>query len=69
MDATEKLLAEAMQLPENEREELAARLLDSLEPRHGISIDDHEEIDRRAAEARSGEQGIEWSQLKRDLLK
>jgi putative addiction module component (TIGR02574 family) len=48
-----KLLAEAMQLPEDEREELAARLLDSLEPSPGISVDDREEIERRASEARA----------------
>jgi len=35
---------------------------------HGISIDDVEEIERRAQEARSGVPGIPWDELKRDLL-
>jgi hypothetical protein len=46
-----KLLADAMHLPEDEREELAAKLLDSLEPPPGISIDDRDEIEARANEA------------------
>ncbi|HEX2569294.1 MAG TPA: addiction module protein [Polyangia bacterium] len=58
-----------MRLPEDEREELAAQLLDSLEPPPGISIEDKGEIERRADEARSGTPGIPWSEIKRDLLK
>ncbi len=50
-----KLVSDAMALPPEEREELAAMLLDSLEAPVGISIDDVDEIDRRAAAARSGE--------------
>jgi hypothetical protein len=41
----------------------------SLEPPPGISIDDKHEIEKRAAEARSGAPGIAWEELKRDLLK
>lgn len=67
MATAAQVLAEAMQLPDEEREELAARLLDSLEPPPGISIDDRDEIERRAAEARSGAPGIPWSELRRDL--
>ena len=52
METAAKLLKEAMRLPEDEREELAAKLLDSLEPPPGISIDDKDEIEKRAAEAR-----------------
>lgn len=63
------LLEEAKRLPADEREELAAALLDTLEPPIGVSIEDHEELERRAAEARSGAPGISWSQLKQDLLK
>jgi putative addiction module component (TIGR02574 family) len=69
MNAAAKLLAEAMQLPEDEREELAAKLLDSLEPAPGISIDDKDEIERRATEARAGAPGISWDEVKRGLLK
>ena len=69
MNAAAKLLAEAMQLPEDEREELAATLLDSLEPAPGISVEDKDEIERRAAEARAGIPGIRWDEVKRGLLK
>lgn len=69
METAAKLLAEAMQLPEDEREDLAARLLDSLEPPPGISIEDRDEIERRAEEARRGAPGIAWEEVKRDLLK
>jgi putative addiction module component (TIGR02574 family) len=69
MTAAAKLLAEAMMLPAEEREELAATLLDSLEPTPGISIEDTEEIERRAAEARSGVAGIPWDEVKRGLAK
>lgn len=62
-----KLLAEAMQLPEEEREELAAVLLDSIEPPPTISIDDIEELERRAADARQGTPGIPWDEVKRGL--
>lgn len=58
-----------MRLPEDEREELAAKLLDSLEPPPGISIEDKDEIEKRAAEAHSGAPGISWDEIKRDLLK
>jgi putative addiction module component (TIGR02574 family) len=69
METAAKLLEEAMRLPEDEREELAAKLLDSLEPPPGISIDDKDEIEKRAAEARAGAPGITWDEIKRDLLK
>ena len=69
METVAKLLEEAMQLPEDEREELAATLLDSIEPPPGISLDDKDEIEKRAAEARSGVPGIAWDEIKRDLLK
>jgi putative addiction module component (TIGR02574 family) len=69
METAAKLLEEAMRLPEDEREDLAAKILDSLEPPPGISIDDKDEIEKRAAEARSGAPGIAWDEIKRDLLK
>lgn len=69
MQSAAKLLEEAMQLPEDEREELAARLLDSLEPPPGISIEDRDELEQRAIDARRGVPGVGWDELKQDLLK
>jgi putative addiction module component (TIGR02574 family) len=69
MEPSAKLLEEAMRLPEDEREELAAALLDSLEPRAAISIDDRDELERRAADARRGAPGVSWDELKRSLAK
>jgi putative addiction module component (TIGR02574 family) len=69
MNAAATLLAQAKRLPEDEREELAAQLLDSLEPPAGISIDDKEEIEERAIEARRGALGVPWEDVKRDLLR
>lgn len=68
MATAAKVLEEAMQLTEDEREDLAARLLDSLETPPGISIDDREELEQRAADARRGAPGVPWDELKRDLL-
>lgn len=63
------LLAEAMQLPEDEREELAAKLLDSIEPPPGISIEDRDVIEARAAEAREGVvPGIPWEEVKQGVV-
>jgi hypothetical protein len=58
MASAAKLLEQALLLPDNEREDLAPSLLDSLEPSPGISIDDHEELEARAAEARRGVPGF-----------
>lgn len=68
MTAAAKLLADALALPAVEREDLAAQLLDSLEPPPGVSIEDEEEIRRRAQEARDGIPGIPWSEVKRSLV-
>ena len=68
MEAGAKLLAQAMQLLQDEREELAAQLLDSVERPPGISFEDKAEIERRAEEARTGDPGMPWSELKRNLL-
>ena len=43
MTTAAKLLADALELPEAEREDLAAQLLDSVEPPPGISIEDEAE--------------------------
>jgi putative addiction module component (TIGR02574 family) len=69
VNAAAKPLAEAMQLPEHEREDLAAKLLDSLERPTGISVEDRDEIETRAAEARTGVAGIPWDEVKQGLSK
>ena len=69
MSVAAKLLEEAMRLPEDERGELAAKLLDSLEPPQGISLEDEDEIEKRAAEARRGTPGVSWDEIKQRLPK
>jgi len=69
VESAKRLLEQAMLLPADEREELAARLLDSLEPSPGISIGDLEDFEARAAEARRGAPGVSWDALKRTLSK
>lgn len=70
MSNAKRLLDEALALPEDEREELAALLLDSLEAApHGIGIDDRDELERRAAEARGGTPGVPWDEVRRGLAK
>jgi len=61
MPAYDAVLAQALQLPEEERGDLVARLLRSLEPDDGDEVtgDDWEgawsaEIDRRVEEVRNG---------------
>ena len=58
--------------------ELAATIIDELEraraqysspPQRGISIDDKDKIETRAADTRSGAPGIAWHGIKRDILK
>jgi putative addiction module component (TIGR02574 family) len=68
MRSARDLLTAAMALPEDEREQLAAALLDSIEPSpHGLSIDDTAEIERRANEARASAPGVPWDEVKRRL--
>lgn len=69
-----ELLKAAMELPPDERGELAERLLDTLDP-PGSDIDamtDEEfaaELDRRAAEMRADPSaGVPWEEVKRKLL-
>lgn len=70
MSAVAKLLAEALELSPSEREELAAKLLDSVEGMPGISVDDAQEIEARATEARAGAvPGVPWAEVKRSLGK
>jgi len=69
MSTAAKLLADALELSETEREDLASQLLDSVEPPPGISIEDEAELRRRAQQARDGIAGIPWSDVKRSLVK
>jgi putative addiction module component (TIGR02574 family) len=68
---TTELLAEALKLPETEREELADRLLESLDPPTSDidQMTDEEfvaELDRRAVELRQNpELGIPWDEVKK----
>jgi len=58
-----KLLADAVELLDTERAELAAQLLDSVELPPGISLDDETEIRRRAQQAGDGAAGIPWTDV------
>lgn len=69
MTTAAKLLADALELSETEREDLAAQLLDSVEPPPGLSIEDEAELRRRAQQARDGVPGIPWTEVKRSLVK
>lgn len=64
MPTVNEVLDEAMRLPADERAELAARLLDTVEELPGISIDDIETIEGRAADARAGVAGVPWADVK-----
>ncbi|HSG39917.1 MAG TPA: addiction module protein [Thermoanaerobaculia bacterium] len=67
----QRLLRDALQLPEEDRAELALGLLDSLEPAvPKRELDDEEwlaEIERRARAALAGEPGIPWAEA-RDIV-
>ncbi len=70
MSPRDHVLAEALALPLDEREELAGALLDSLEPPHGIlTMGDRDEIRARAEEARTGEPGAPWAEVRAGLTK
>jgi putative addiction module component (TIGR02574 family) len=69
--ATEKLLKSALELERDERAELAAELLASLDgaPDEDVEAAWAAEIERRAARARSGEDpGRPWPEV-RDRIK
>ena len=68
--ATE-LLAEALRLPPSERGELAARLIESLDPTadNGIEAAWSAEIEQRLAELQTGQvQPVPWSEARRQIL-
>ena len=56
MNDSDKLLSQVLELPESDRAELAARLLESLDPGNDPVIDDSwaEEIERRCAASDAG---------------
>jgi putative addiction module component (TIGR02574 family) len=56
MNDTDKLLSQVLELPQSERAELAARLLESLDSASDPAIDDDwsEEIERRCAASDAG---------------
>jgi len=68
--AVEQLYEQASQLPEEDRAELAGRLLDSIEdpPDEGVEEAWAAEIERRMAEYRTGRvKTIAWSELRAHL--
>lgn len=72
--AVADLLAAAMKLSEEDRQELADRLLDSLDPDptgiNGMTDEEFEaELNRRAEELRRDPSaGIPWEEVKRRML-
>jgi putative addiction module component (TIGR02574 family) len=69
--AVEDILRQALKLDEQDRAEVAARMLDSLEPAgpqsEGVWL---AEIERRAAELESGAvQGVPWEDLRERLMR
>jgi putative addiction module component (TIGR02574 family) len=67
--AVEEVVRQALKLDEQDRAEVAARMLDSLEPEdpqaEGVWL---AEIERRAAELESGAvQGVPWEDLRERL--
>ncbi len=69
---TQHLLNEALQLPESERGDLTARLLESLDPAAESDVEAcwSAEIQQRLAELESGQvQPIAWPEARRMILR
>jgi putative addiction module component (TIGR02574 family) len=70
--STKQLLQDALQLPDQQRAELAAELLDSLPP--ALSGQDRSnaewvaEIERRARAAQGGAPGVTWEDAREQVL-
>ena len=70
--STKQLLIDALQLPDQQRAELAAELLDSLPP--ALSGQDRSsaqwlaEIERRAKAAQAGASGVTWEDAREQVL-
>jgi putative addiction module component (TIGR02574 family) len=76
MKDSERLLSQVLELPESDRAELAARLLESLDPGNDPAIDDAwaEEIERRCAASDAGTNVTsDWNdvrqRIERDIFK
>ena len=70
MRDAEQLLAEVLNLPEPERADVAARILESLEGSHDADVDEAwaRELERRAAAVDSGEVVTsDWNVLRRRI--
>jgi putative addiction module component (TIGR02574 family) len=70
MRATEQLLAEVLDLPEQDRAEVAARILESLDETQEDGVDEAwaRELERRAAAVDSGEVVTsDWNVLRRRI--
>jgi putative addiction module component (TIGR02574 family) len=68
--AVEKILEEAAELPEEDRAELAGRLLESLdgEPDEDVEVAWSEEIERRIRQLDAGEaKTIPWQEVRAKL--
>lgn len=69
-NTTERLLTEALSLPDTERAELAARLIESLEAQVDPDVDGAwaAEIERRCAALDAGEAVTsDWSEVRRRI--
>ncbi len=70
--STKQVLKDALQLPDQERAELAAELLDSLSP--ALSGQDRSnahwlaEIEQRAKAAQAGAPGVTWEDAREQVL-
>jgi putative addiction module component (TIGR02574 family) len=70
MRDTEQLLAEVLDLPEQDRAEVAARILESLDDIHDAGVDEAwaRELERRAAAVDSGQVVTsDWDVLRRRI--
>jgi putative addiction module component (TIGR02574 family) len=70
MTAAERLLTEALGLPERERADLAARLLESLDEADGRDVDEDwaAEIERRCAAIDAGDAVTsDWNQVRQRI--
>jgi len=68
---TQQVLAEALRLPETERGDLAAKLIESLDPAAELDVDVSwsAEIQQRLAELEAGKvQPIAWPEARRRIM-
>ena len=68
MDDAKKLLHDALRLPENQRAEMASKLLESLDAADNSNIDDEwaAEIERRCAAVDAGDAVTsDWNEFRR----